>query len=91
MSVRVRVKISGGVNGVGFRNSLRRIAALYRVKGWVRNARGGTVEAVEGDTKDVEKVIEFCKKGPPAAYVERVQVLQEPRNEEFEDFEIRDD
>ena len=79
MSVtRRRVIVHGHVQGVFFRDSLRRLAQQRRVAGWVRNNRDGTVEAVlEGEPEAVQRVIDFCSEGPRGARVERVEVVEE--------------
>ena len=70
-----RVVVHGRVQGVFFRDSLRRVAAGHGVTGWARNRDDGTVEAqLEGGADAVERVIEFCRQGPPRASVERVEV-----------------
>jgi acylphosphatase len=48
----------------------------------------GRVEAVfEGEDRDVTKMIEFCRRGPPAARVTSVEVREEPYSDEYVDFE----
>ncbi len=75
---RVRVFISGQVQGVGFRYSTREAAIQRNVNGWVRNLSDGRVEAVlEGSQTDVESMIEWCHQGPPAAKVQQVSVHPE--------------
>ena len=83
MRVRAHVFISGFVHGVFFRYETRRIARRYRVIGWVRNLRDGRVEAVfEGEKRDVDAMIAFCRKGPPSATVTGVEVFwEEPTGE----------
>jgi acylphosphatase len=69
--------ISGRVQGVFFRDSLRRVAQSRGVAGWARNTRDGTVEAVlEGSADDVEHVIAWCHRGPSGAEVRDVQVSE---------------
>jgi acylphosphatase len=69
--------ISGRVQGVFFRDSLRRVAQSRGVSGWARNTPAGTVEAVlEGSADDVEHVIEWCRRGPSRAEVSDVQVSE---------------
>jgi len=76
--VRRRVVVHGRVQGVFFRDSLRRLAERERVSGWARNTSEGTVEAVfEGEPDDVERLVSFAKIGPPDAIVEAVNVSQE--------------
>ncbi|TMJ95544.1 MAG: acylphosphatase [Actinobacteria bacterium] len=76
--IRRRVVVHGWVQGVFFRDTVRRIAAQRSVAGWVRNNPDGTVEAVlEGRPEAVEHVTDFLRKGPRDAEVERVEVLEE--------------
>jgi acylphosphatase len=72
--------IHGRVQGVFFRDSLRRIAERNGVSGWARNTYEGTVEAVlEGEEKGVARAIEFAREGPEGAFVERVEIaVEEP-------------
>ena len=75
--------VSGRVQGVFFRDSVRRHALDRGIAGWVRNCEDGTVEAVfEGDTDSVEALIAFCRTGPEDAAVEGVEVSEEEPREE---------
>ena len=72
--ITVRIEISGRVQGVGFRESMRAVAQALEVNGWVRNRDDGNVEAmVQGAEVDVERVIAWCHNGPPGAYVRFVK------------------
>lgn len=86
---RSHVFITGKVQGVGYRFSTQDVAQVFGLAGWVRNLPDGRVEAVfEGDRAAVEKMLAWCRKGPPNAVVEKVIV----RGEELEGlsgFEIR--
>jgi acylphosphatase len=76
--VRRRVIIHGRVQGVFFRDSLRRRAEARDVSGWAANRWNGTVEAVlEGRLADVDALLGFCRQGPGRAEVERVEVEAE--------------
>lgn len=76
--IRRRVVVHGLVQGVFFRDSVRRMASRAGVAGWVRNTREGTVEAVfEGDEDAVERLVAFCREGPRGARVDRVDVEPE--------------
>lgn len=87
--VRAHVLISGRVQGVYFRDSTRTRAIDLGVTGWVRNRRDGRVEAVfEGDEPAVRKIVEWCHKGPPGAWVVNVETSWEPPTGEFADFQI---
>jgi acylphosphatase len=88
--VRAHVFISGRVQGVFFRIETRRMATVSNIAGWVRNTSDGRVEALfEGNTKDVEKLVEFCRKGPSGARVTKLDVRWEKYIGEFRDFQIR--
>jgi acylphosphatase len=66
------------------------LAVRFRVCGWARNLFDGRVEAVfEGEKDNVEKLVEFCRRGPPGARVENVEVVWEDHKGEFEEFGIR--
>ncbi len=88
--VRAHVFISGIVQGVFFRANTKRIADELGVKGWVRNLPDGRVEAVfEGNKEAVDKIIEWCKIGPPLARVDKVEVHWEEYKGEFDGFSIK--
>ncbi|MDQ3645238.1 MAG: acylphosphatase [Actinomycetota bacterium] len=88
-SKRVRVRVSGRVQGVFLRDSVRREAAGHGVAGWVRNCPDGTVEAVfEGAPDAVGELVELCRRGPGQADVEQVDVHEE-QPEGLEEFEVR--
>jgi acylphosphatase len=87
---RVRVLISGIVQGVAYRAHTKEMAKRLGVNGWVRNLPDGKVEALfEGDKDKVDQMVEWCKKGPPLARVDKVEVEEEPYRGEFFDFSIR--
>jgi acylphosphatase len=70
----VHVLIQGRVQGVGYRAWTHHQAELHGLKGWVRNRRGGAVEAVFSGPEDlVEVVLKACRQGPRGAVVERVE------------------
>jgi len=69
-----RLVVSGDVQGVSFRASMKDIAIHHGVKGWVRNRDDGAVEAlVQGEEAQVEMLLEWAKVGPPRAKVTRVE------------------
>jgi acylphosphatase len=86
----IHVYISGRVQGVFFRAETQRAASSFNLTGWVRNLADGRVEAlIEGDNADVENMIAWCRKGPPAVRVEKLIVKEEPYTGEFQDFSIK--
>jgi len=75
---RVRVLVSGDVQGVGFRWYCREQAMGGRVTGFVRNLPDGRVEAAfEGEPEAVEAMVRWCRAGPGGARVESVEVTAE--------------
>lgn len=89
MMKRMHVFISGRVQGVFFRAYTRETAMTLNLTGWVRNLYDGSVEGVfEGDDKNVQSMLEWCKKGPPHAVVRHVDASEEPYTGEFRDFRI---
>jgi acylphosphatase len=87
--IRRRVVVHGFVQGVFFRDTVRRRALAAGVAGWVRNNRDGTVEAVfEGARDDVDVLVALCHRGPRGADVDRVDVFDE-QPENLTNFSIR--
>jgi acylphosphatase len=76
--VRRRVKAYGRVQGVFFRDSVRREAERRGVAGWARNCSDGSAEAAfEGDADAVEAMVAFVRAGPGHAEVSDVAVSEE--------------
>jgi acylphosphatase len=87
--MRRRVIVHGLVQGVFFRDTVRRHAQSRGVAGWVRNNPDGTVEAVfEGEPETVERLVSFVHEGPSGAVVERVDVVDE-EDEGLPGFSVR--
>jgi acylphosphatase len=87
---RIRIIVSGMVQGVFFRAKTRNEAIRNNVRGWVRNLPDGRVEAVfEGKPEDVDRVVDWCRVGPSHAFVDRVDAVEEPYTGAFRAFEIR--
>ncbi len=74
--MRKRVIAHGRVQGVFFRDSVRREAERLGVAGWARNRDDGTVEAVfEGGAAG--ELVAFCRANPGSSSVERLDVIDE--------------
>jgi len=85
------------VQGVFFRDSVRRRAESLGVSGWVRNRDDGSVEAeFEGEPDAVDSMVEYCRSGPGRAEVENLevsevddQVAARPARDSSDGFRIR--
>ncbi len=89
--LRLHLTINGQVQGVNFRYYLSKIAQQAGISGWVRNSdtNYNVVEAVlEGKDEEVQRVVEWCRKGPPRAKVEGVETKVENYRGEFTGFEV---
>ena len=74
----VRVRIAGRVQGVGFRYWTEETACGLGLAGWVRNRRDGSVEALfSGPAGTIAEMVRRCHRGPRAAQVRSVEVLEE--------------
>lgn len=85
------VFISGFVQGVGFRQFVKRSAKQIGVSGWTRNLSDNRVEAkFIGKKEQIEKMILVCKKGPFLSEVKDVDVLWEENtpSQEYKGFEV---
>lgn len=88
-ATRLRLSIHGRVQGVWFRDSVRRAATEHGVNGWAENLPDGSVQAVlEGEPDAVQAVAAFCRQGPRHAHVDHVDEQEEPA-EGLLGFEIR--
>jgi acylphosphatase len=89
MKARVHVFVSGRVQGVFFRAETAHIADRLGLVGWVRNLPDGRVEALfEGEKEDVEKALDFCRRGPPGARVQNLDLKWEDWKGGFHDFRV---
>lgn len=87
--IRIRVFVSGRVQGVGYRLNTQRQARHLGLKGWVRNLADGRVEAVfEGTHPQVSAMVNWCHHGPLSAQVKEVRVDTESP-EGIAQFEVR--
>jgi len=87
---RVHIRVYGRVQGVFFRAFIKSVADELGLTGWVRNVEDGSVEIVaEGDDEKLQKLIAEARRGPPMAFVERIDVEWGDYTGEFQDFRIR--
>jgi acylphosphatase len=89
-AARVHLKVHGRVQGVYFRASTVEEARRLRLTGWVMNRPDSSVEVVaEGEREQLEKLVSWCRSGPPGARVREVRAEWEASKEEFQSFFIR--
>jgi len=87
----ILVRISGRVQGVGFRDWTQREAADLGLSGWVRNLRSGEVEAqFSGPREAVDKMLAAVRRGPQLARVDDVKIV-EPAEPASGPFSVRYD
>jgi acylphosphatase len=87
---RVRLIVSGLVQGVFFRRATADQASGLAITGWVRNLSNGSVEIMaEGKCRDLEALVAWAHRGPAQAKVEELQVQWQPYRGEFAQFRVR--
>ncbi len=90
MEKRFEIKVFGSVQGVFFRYSTVEQAKKLEVTGWVANEIDGSVRIVaEGKKEALDKLVEWVKRGPDLANVDKVEVKEKPYKGEFRDFGVR--
>ena len=86
---RIVIFVTGRVQGVFFRQTLKVKAKQNDVYGWVKNLKDGRVEAVlEGNTENVSRLVEWAHDGPANAIVEDVEIRNEKFIGEFSKFDV---
>jgi len=90
MRKHLNIKVIGQVQGVGFRFSVEKMAESLQLFGFVRNEEGGNVYIeAEGEEEKLDEFINWCKKGPAWAKVEKAEIL-EGGLKNFQQFNIID-
>jgi acylphosphatase len=85
----IQLIIKGRVQGVFFRKNTNELANKLNIKGFVKNLDNGDLEVVAiGEENNINKLIDFCKKGPKAAEVKEI-IIKEIKPNNFNNFEIR--
>lgn len=86
---RIRIFVTGKVQGVFFRQTLKVTSKKNNIFGWVRNLKDSRVEAVlEGDEEGISRVIKWARSGPANARVEDVEIRNEQFTGEFSKFDV---
>jgi len=86
---RVRIIVHGTVQGVFFRDNTKKTALSLGLKGYVRNKDDCVEVIAEGPEDKIKELIDFCKKGPEYANVEKVDVEIKEYTDEFDDFDVK--
>lgn len=87
---RLEARVTGRVQGVGFRHFTTTAARRLGLSGWVRNERDGSVCFVaEGTRADLEQLLRAVHDGPPAARVQNVAAQWSATEETFDGFHVR--
>jgi acylphosphatase len=87
---RLHAIVHGRVQGVSFRYYTIQAANRLGLTGWVANRWDGTVETVaEGPRHALDELLAFLHRGPPSAWVERVDTNWQAPTGEFKDFKVR--
>jgi len=85
MKKSVRIYITGTVQGIFFRAFIKEHAERLDIKGFTRNLEDKRIEVfLEGDSEQVNKMIELCKKGPKHSQIKKVDI----KPEKFQSFKV---
>ena len=88
--IRTHITVEGRVQGVGYRANARRKAYQLGLKGLARNLRDGRVEIIaEGEERMIDRLIQWCYRGPTGAYVSKVNIEKAEATGEFQGFTIK--
>ena len=86
---RIRLFVTGRVQGVFFRQSLKAKSIQNDVFGWVKNLQDGRVECLlEGKEENISLLVKWANSGPANAIVENVEVHNEKFDNEFTTFDV---
>jgi len=88
--VQYEIKVTGRVQGVGFRHYTRLKANEFDIKGWVRNTVDGGVKIVaKGEETDMETFIDFLRIGPVLSRVDKITKVKIEYPGEFDNFSVK--
>lgn len=87
---RIHLIVKGLVQGVSFRAFTQKEATRLGLTGWVKNCKDGSVEIIaEGEKKNIDDFIRWCRHGPSRAKVQSVDLKKEEVKNEEGDFSIQ--
>jgi acylphosphatase len=83
----ISISVKGLVQGVFYRSNTERVASELGLKGWVKNESDGSVSILaQGEKEQLDKLVEWCHKGPDASRVDSVSVTELENNEDLSEF-----
>ncbi len=86
---RIKITVSGRVQGVCFRYFAYELALKLNIKGYVKNLWNGDVEiAASGSEQNVERFLKQVKIGPPASRIDKVELQEIPDSIDYDSFKI---
>ncbi len=84
------IKITGRVQGVGFRYFVVQKANEFELKGWVKNTvEGGILIMVQGDETEIETFIDYLRIGPTLSHVDKISKYKMKILTDFDNFSIK--
>ena len=87
---RIHILVTGKVQGVFFRQATKVVAIKNNVTGCIKNLENGQVEIIlEGDEKNVNSVVDWCRHGPANSRVDEIEINNQKFSNQFLEFEVR--
>uniref|UniRef100_UPI003217BD5E acylphosphatase n=1 Tax=uncultured Draconibacterium sp. TaxID=1573823 RepID=UPI003217BD5E len=88
--VQYEIKVTGRVQGVGFRYYTHKQAHIFEIKGWVRNTvDGGVLVTAQGEEAIIKTFVDYLWIGPTLSHVTNISQVKMPVVENFSTFEVR--
>ena len=88
--IQYEIKITGRVQGVGFRYFVLQKAKEQNIKGWVKNSRDGSVEIIaQGDETDMITFLDYLQFGPTRARVNKISKYKTELLSDFDNFSVK--
>lgn len=86
----IQLTIHGKVQGVSYRYNTKKQAQKHNIKGWVKNQKDGTVKIkAQANKEKLKKLIQWCKKGPTRAQVQKIEKEWKKPQKEYKKFKIK--
>ena len=91
MAIRhLNIKVYGRVQGVFFRHSAKQKAKELGIYGFARNEPGEAVYIeAEGQEDSLKQFLDWCRQGPPSAFVEKIDFEFKTEMKNFSEFAVQ--